>query len=99
MLRQGGSDAEIAHGWNSNWAFRSATAQIALGEAARARLARRGAAAKRDRSAPPVQRPGSPLHFVPESDVYLKRLEKPGQPLSAKEAAAFVTARRNSARR
>jgi hypothetical protein len=99
ILLEGGTREQIEQAWESNFALRNATSQIALAEAARARIARRSAASKKDRSAPHVMRPVGNAEFVPDADHYLRKLERPGQELSAKEAAAFVSARRNARRR
>jgi hypothetical protein len=98
ILLEGGSQEQIQQAWSGNWALRNATSQITIAEAARARLARRGAKAKQYKPVPNVQRPGSPVERMADADVYLKTLEKPGKTLTAKEAAAFVTARRNARR-
>jgi hypothetical protein len=99
LLREGGDDRQIYHAYNTNWAMRSATAQKALFDAARARLARKGAKAKLSRPVPAIQRPGSPLERASEQDYTLRSLNKGGGPLSAKEAADLVTAQRASRRR
>jgi hypothetical protein len=98
LLREGGDDQQIYHAYNTNWAMRSATAQKALFEAARARLARKGAKSKLHRPIPNVQRPGSPLERASDLDYAMRNLEKPGKDLTAKEAAALVTARRAARR-
>jgi hypothetical protein len=101
--RQGWNDQQINQAYNSNPAMRSFAGQVQMHQAAAYRIQQRQMAnvrrTKLDRTPPHVQRPGSPVERMPDSSHYLQKLEKPGQPLSAKEAAAFVTARRNAARR
>jgi hypothetical protein len=99
ILREGGNDEAIANAWNSNWAFRSATAQITLAEAARARLARRGAESKRYRPVPAVQRPGSPEARIPEGDIHLGRLEKRLDSIGSVKAAAELLIAQRARRR
>jgi hypothetical protein len=100
--RQGWSDQQIAHAYNTDPAMRGFLGQVQLHQAAAYRIQQRQMAnvrrTKLDRSPPHVVRPGSPVERISDSDHYLRKLEKPGQTLTAKEAAAFVTARRNARR-
>jgi hypothetical protein len=101
LRRIGLTDQQIAYQWNSNPAMRGAYGQIQMFQASQHRINQRKlASAKRKISnpVPHVQRPGSPVERISDSHHYLRKLEKPGQPLTAKEAAAFVTARRNARR-
>jgi hypothetical protein len=99
MLHEDGmSDADIAALWESP-AFRSVTAQKALMNAARYRMAQGAARAKAIKPVPIVQRPGSPLARGSEVDFDLRKLstelDKSGSP---KAAAALLTARRANRR-
>lgn len=99
MLRESGmSDQDIAHQYQ-NGPMRSLQGQQILWMAAKYRASQRGAAAKKDRSAPHVMRPVGNAEFATEPDQYLRTLEKPGKNLTPREAANFVNARRNAARR
>jgi hypothetical protein len=100
MLNEAGfTDQQIAMEWHTSPSLRSYFGQRMLWQSARDRLNAHRAHAKRVKTAPHVQRPGSPLHFVPEADYQLRKMERPGKNLSVKEAADFVAARRQAGRR
>jgi hypothetical protein len=90
------SDEQVAAAWNSNPMLRSFQGQKFLWEAARARLARRGAAAKKYTPVPTVQRPSSePIRSPSASDAELSALNKKFQQTgSPKDAAAWLAAKR-----
>jgi hypothetical protein len=92
--RQGWSDAQIAHAYNTDAAMRSFAGQVQMHQAAAYRLQQRQMANVRrdklDRTPPKVQRPGSPLAIAREEDFQTRALNKGGGPLTAKEAAALV---------
>jgi hypothetical protein len=81
-----------------NPALRSAPAQRLIYDAIKTALAREEIANKRDRSVPPVQRPGVSTGYRSDSDVEaaLKAFNKAPSPQSA---AALLTARRAANRR
>jgi hypothetical protein len=98
MLRESGmSDQDIAHQYQ-NGPMRSLQGQQILWMAAKYRMSQRGAKAKLSRPVPAVQRPGSPLERASDQDYAMRNLERPGQDLTPKQAAALVTARRNARR-
>jgi hypothetical protein len=100
MLRDYGmTDADIAYQWNNNPSFRSFPAQRMMHDAARWRMLGRGSESKRVKTAPQVQRPGSPAERVPDSDYRLDKLRaKLDASGSARDAAAYLTARRAAGR-
>jgi hypothetical protein len=101
--RQGWNDQQIAEAYHSNPAMRSFAGQVQMHQAAAYRLQQQRMAniqrTKKDRAAPVVQRPGSPVERASDADVYLQKLSgPPGSPLTPRQAAALVTARRNARR-
>jgi hypothetical protein len=97
--RQGWTDAQIYEAWNNNAAMRSFAGQQQMFQAAKWRLNQKAIKEKQFKPVPAVQRPGSPLERASDQDYRLRELNKGGGPLSPKEAAALVTARRQAARR
>src|SRR5262249_51772291 len=97
-MRESMTDAQILHEWNSNYLLRSSQGQRILMDAARYRMAQRGLRQKIDRTAPVVQRPGSPAEIAPPGDYeYAKLSEKLDRSTgreALKAAADLVTARR-----
>jgi hypothetical protein len=102
--RQGWSMEQIGHAYNTNAAMRSFADQVQLYQAAAYRLQQQKMANVRrnklDRTAPPVQRPGSPEARIPDGDIHLGKLEaKLDREMSPKAAAELVVARRAARRR
>jgi hypothetical protein len=100
MLRDAGlSEQELAYHWQTSPILRSFTGQQILADAARYRMAQQGVKDKTVRTAPTVQRPGSPAARSSEQDYDLSRLQaeldRTGSP---KAAAALVNARRAARR-
>jgi hypothetical protein len=99
MVLEGSDPQSVAMSWQTSPELRSAKAQRLLFDAARWRLAQRGAKGKQFKPVPNVQRPGSPLEHASEQDYRIRSLNKGGGPLNPREAAALVTAQRAARRR
>jgi len=93
------SDAQIRHAWQHDTTFRSATAQIMMVQAARARLARERARTATRKPVPPVQRPGVShgrnAYAAENAQRLSDRLDRTG---NLKDAAHLLAARRAARR-
>lgn len=96
MLKEYGlSDADIAREYNSNPLFRSAAGQQIISDAARFRLSQKGLSQHRANPVPHVVRPGSSAERVTRTEEALAEARaRLKSSMSAKEAAAYVIARR-----
>jgi hypothetical protein len=95
MVLEGSDPQSVAMSWQTSPELRSAKAQRLLFDAARWRLAQRGAKEKQYKPVPNVQRPGSPADRIPDSDLHLGKLEKQLDSIgSAKAGAELLIARR-----
>lgn len=102
MLREAGMNEEQIRGqWNANPMMRSLAAQQTLWNAARYRLAQKGAKSKAaPQPMPKMQRPGSPVERAADDDVQLRDLSRNlDRSMSVKDAAALLVARRARAQR
>ena len=96
ILREEGlTDQQIGNLWNSDATFRSATSQKLLMKEAKARIAERGVRAARVTPVAHVQRPEVASEESRDYSEY-SHLERQyrGQPLTAKQAAELVIAKR-----
>jgi hypothetical protein len=95
ILREDGlTDAQIQYMWQNDTTFRSAPAQKMLMREAKARLAERGIRAARVAPVPHVVRPGVSEGAVDRSAYADLERQFRGQPLTPKQAAQLVIARR-----
>jgi hypothetical protein len=96
MLREYGlSDADLSREYNSNPLFRSAAGQQIIADAAAYRLAKKAVTRAAHHPVPNVQRPGSSAERVTRTEEALAEARAKLKPsMSAKEAAAYVIARR-----
>jgi hypothetical protein len=96
-------EADLVRAYQTNPVARSATMQRMAYDVTAQQLAREGAAAKRDRSPPTVQRPGSPQSFASREEFDSRRLNERINNTTGldqvRAAAELVTARRNASRR
>jgi hypothetical protein len=94
------NEATLVDLYWQNPLVRSAAFQKMAYDLTAAQLAREGIAAKRDRSAPAVQRPGSPTERVATRDVEFKhlsdRIDRTSGRDQVRAAAEFVAAKRRS---
>jgi hypothetical protein len=103
MLRDAGmTEADINYHWNNNPLFRSAASQRILYQAAKYEMMQQAAREKVVRTAPKVQRPGSPLDIAPQADFDYRRLSDKLDRSTGRDAlraaADLVVARRNRRR-
>jgi len=93
--RAGISEKDLAQVWNSVPAFRHSFVQDLLADGAKYRLAQRSVARAAHRPVPHVVRPGSPAEMQTRTEAALAEARSKLKPsMSAKEAAAYVIARR-----
>jgi hypothetical protein len=97
--RAGISEKEIASVYNSVPAFRHSFVQELLADGAKYRLAQRNVATKAHHQVPHVARPGSSAEALTRTEEALASARSKLKPsMSAKEAAAYVIARRAASR-
>jgi len=97
LKADGWTEAQLAQAWQSQPSLRSFSAQRQMFDAARYRLAQKGAKAKVSRPVPSVQAPGSPVERMPDQDQYLRQLDdRLSETLSIKDATKLVVARREA---
>jgi hypothetical protein len=93
------SETELMQHYNSNPLLRSAAGQQIVAEAARWRLAQRNVATKVHHQVPHIARPGSSAEAQTRTEEALASARAKLKPsMSAKEAAAYVIARRAASR-
>ncbi len=94
LHEDGVTDAQAAFMWNNDPTFRSALSQKTLLREARARIAARSVRRQKIVPIPHVQRPGVSESIQDRSEYASLERSLRGKPLSAKEAAKLLIARR-----